>query len=201
MGQHGMRALLFSGGMDSSAIAHWLRPDRLLFIDYGQGSSEGENRAAIQIAKELSLPLDSRTVDVQALGSGDLAGRPSIRAESEFWPYRNQFLVTIAAMTYAEANSLDILIGTVRTDVIHPDGSAQFIDALSGLLAVQGRVRLVAPAIGLSTAELIRTSAINPNVLSWAFSCHTGNYACGQCRGCTKALNERRALENNPPPS
>jgi 7-cyano-7-deazaguanine synthase len=38
--------LLLSGGMDSVALAYWLRPDVAFTIDYGQLSAEGELRSA-----------------------------------------------------------------------------------------------------------------------------------------------------------
>ena len=50
----------------------------------------------------------------------------------------------------------------------------------------EGQVSVEAPAIGLSTIELVRTSRISRELLAWSHSCHTGNLACGGCRGCVK---------------
>ena len=126
-----MRLLLFSGGLDSTALAHWLRPDQLLFIDYGQLPAQGELRAATRIATELGLPFDTREVNCRPCGSGDMAGLPSLNGEvTEFWPYRNQLLITLAAMAFADQTPLTILIGTVRSDRIHPDGNRMFISRM-----------------------------------------------------------------------
>lgn len=38
----------------------------------------------------------------------------------------------------------------------------------------------------MTTAELVRHSGVPREILAWAHSCHTGNLACGQCRGCVK---------------
>lgn len=45
-----------------------------------------------------------------------------------------------------------------------------------------------APAIELSTAELVRKSGIPPSFLAWAHSCHKSHVACGNCRGCNKYM-------------
>lgn len=182
-----MKILLFSGGLDSTALAHWLRPDRLLFIDYGQLPAAGEQRAAVQIAAELDLALDTRLLDCRSCGSGDMAGAPSLSAHaSEFWPFRNQLLITAAAMAYAAITPLTILIGSVRSDRIHSDGTPEFISRMQDLLATQGTTRLEAPALKLTSKALLKRVQVPAETLAWAFSCHRGNEACGQCRGCNK---------------
>jgi 7-cyano-7-deazaguanine synthase len=80
-----------------------------------------------------------------------------------------------------------LLIGTLRTDGMHADGSPAFIAAMNNLLQCQeGALSVEAPAISYSSAELIRESRIPPEVLAWAHSCHVANEACGECRGCRK---------------
>lgn len=41
-----MRALLLSGGLDSTAIAAWQRPDVCVTVDYGQRPARGELAAS-----------------------------------------------------------------------------------------------------------------------------------------------------------
>jgi 7-cyano-7-deazaguanine synthase len=80
-----------------------------------------------------------------------------------------------------------LLIGSLRTDGIHADGQPGFIRAMSGVLQCQeGGLTLEAPAIKLSSAELIKTSGVPIDLLAWAHSCHVANEACGMCRGCRK---------------
>ena len=182
-----MRVLLFSGGLDSTALAFWLGPDRLLFLDYGQIPAAGEQRAATQIAKDLGLPLDILAVNCRDCGSGDMAGRPSNHAEaSEYWPYRNQLLITLAAMKYATESDLELLIGTVASDTIHADGRPEFLAAMRHLLRTQADVRLEAPAASMTAVQLQEIAEVPLRTLAWAFSCHRSDQACGQCRGCTK---------------
>lgn len=182
-----MKALLFSGGIDSTAIANWLRPDLLVLIDYGQIAFQGEQRAANLIAHELQLPITTCKVDARSIGSGDLAGLGSLNENaSEFWPFRNQLLITVAAMRLAASSPLQILIGTVATDGIHPDGNPEFLAAANLLLGSQGAYSLEAPAQHLTSIDLVRASQAPASLLHWCFSCHRNVYACGQCRGCRK---------------
>ena len=182
-----MRVLLFSGGLDSTALAFLLRPDHLLFVDYGQVSAEGELRAAKKISSELELNLETRQVNARACGAGDMAGGVTLSNEApEFWPYRNQFLITLAAMTFAKESELSISIGTVRTDRVHPDGRPAFLRKLQAALRSQADVRIEAPAISITSRTLIKRAGVPGDILGWAFSCHRANYACGQCRGCAK---------------
>lgn len=182
-----MKALLFSGGVDSTALAFGLRPELLVFVDYGQRPARGELRAARAIARELALPLEEIAVDCSALGSGAMAGaEPLAGTPPEHWPYRNQLLITVTAMRLAARSPEALMLGSVRGDEQHSDGSAEFREAVSRVLAVQSGPRLEAPASHLSTEELVASFSVPDRVLGWTFSCHTGEWACGACRGCSK---------------
>ncbi len=185
-------ALLLSGGMDSAALAFWKRPTLAITIDYGQASARGEIRAATQIAKELGIALEIIRLDCAALGSGDLAGKAAIAGSPapEWWPYRNQFLVTVAAMKAIPLGITSLLVGSVKSDSFHVDGRAEFYEQLDRLVAMQeGSLRVEAPGLGFSSAELIRHSGIPDSLIGWAHSCHKAEYACGSCRGCWKRQN------------
>jgi 7-cyano-7-deazaguanine synthase len=186
-----MKVLLFSGGVESSALAYMLRPDALLTIDYGQAPADGELRAASYIANELGLHHETLKVDASLLGAGDMARKPMARHSrvSEAWPFRNQFLITLAAMRFANDNLQEISIGTVVTDRVHADGTHDFVKRLDALIKCElPDASLVAPALDLNTAELVRASGVPEDVLGWTFSCHRSVVACGQCRGCIKTI-------------
>lgn len=184
-----MRALLFSGGIDSAALAAWLRPEVLVTVDYGQRVAIAEVRAAAEIARRLQLRHDVIRLQTAELGSGHLAGRKpsSLAGAPEWWPYRNQLLVTAAAMRLLDEGLSEVLIGTVKGDDVHADGRPAFVTALSRLMALQeGGVRVQAPAQRMTSEQLVQRA---PNIeawLPWTFSCHIGEYPCGQCRGCVK---------------
>lgn len=196
-----MRVLLFSGGVESTALAFQQRPNRLLTINYGQASVVGELRAARHLAGVLEIPHDEVAIDAGQLGSGDLVGRPKAEHSevSEAWPFRNQFLITVAAMKYANDNLREIMIGTVSTDSVHADGSPEFLDRICALIQCElPNVRVHAPAIKMDTERLVRASGMPHDLLGWTFSCHRASVACGQCRGCNKTLNLLARLESKP---
>jgi 7-cyano-7-deazaguanine synthase len=168
-------ALLLSGGMDSIAIAHWYRPEIAITIDYGQCPAAGEIRASQAAAEGLGIEHHIVRADLSALGSGDMAGTASLGVApvSEWWPLRNQMLVTLAAMRCVALGIKRLLIGTLKTDDHHADGRPGFVEGLNALLNQQeGEMTLEAPAIGLAAVELIRKSGVPMEVLAWAHSCH-----------------------------
>lgn len=190
-------ALLLSGGMDSVAIAWWRKPDVAITINYGQKPAEAEVRASAAVASALGMDHEVIRCDLSALGSGDMAGGPplAVAPVPEWWPFRNQMLLTIAAMKAVSLGAGKLLIGCLSTDGQHADGRAEFIAAMNGVFAIQeGGISVEAPAIGLAAADLVKASGIPFEVLAWAHSCHRANEACGVCRGCLKHYETMQAL-------
>ena len=92
-----------------------------------------------------------------------------------------------------------LFLGTVASDAVHADGTELFVNALSQLMELQeGHLRVEAPAIKLSSAALIRESAVPLEILGWAHSCHVANLACGFCRGCAKHFETMKELGIGP---
>lgn len=189
-----MKILLFSGGIDSTCLAWMERPDRLTFIDYGQIPAAGEQRACEAIAADLGVRLDVLRADLRQFGAGTMVGLASSSDAPEFWPFRNQMLITLAAMAYMQDGLEEILIGTVRSDRQHPDGRAPFIRAIDRVLQSQSNIRVRAPAAKEHTHALAARSGVPARLLGWTFSCHTGEWACGRCRGCHKHAQVRRRI-------
>lgn len=193
--------LLLSGGLDSTALAGWLRPAVCLFIDYGQRSNGAEATASRVVAEALELPYEQVRIDCSPLGSGLLRDeQPVPNAPSpEWWPFRNQMLVTFAA-AFAVARGLRrILVGTVATDgERHADGTAGFYERLDALTRIQeGSIEVATPALGLRTEELLKRSAVTDAVLGWTVSCHTASLPCGTCPGCRKRATALHAAGRN----
>ncbi|MFS2047940.1 7-cyano-7-deazaguanine synthase [Variovorax sp. Varisp41] len=186
-------ALLLSGGMDSVAIAWWKRPDLALTIDYGQKAAKAEILAARQVCQELGVPHEVISVDCSSLGSGDMAHtEPAVLATtSDWWPYRNQMLITLASMRAIALGVKTLYIGTVKSDgESHLDGTPKFVEYMDGLMQYQeGGLRIAAPAIDKTTVELVRASMVPPGLLAWSHSCHKADITCGDCRGCNKYLS------------
>lgn len=194
-------ALLLSGGMDSTAIAYWKKPSAAITINYGQVPASAEIRAASDVAEALNIEHFIVKSDLSSLGSGDMAGSTplDIAPVTEWWPFRNQLLITLAAMKAVQIGVKKIIIGTLKTDKCHADGTNQFITAMNVLLNKQeGELSLEAPAITLSASELIIKSGVPHEVLAWSHSCHISDYACGVCRGCRKHYETMESLKIKP---
>ncbi len=195
--QQNKKAILLSGGMDSIALAYWMHPEVAITLDYGQRSAEAEITAASQVANILSMEHHVLRIDCSSLGSGDLVGTTPIgnAPVSEWWPYRNQMLVTLALMKAIQLGVCELMVGSVKTDAQHTDGTAAFYEQLSKLVLMQeGSIRVTAPAIEMTTVELVKQSGIPENILMYAHSCHTSNHPCGRCHGCTKYMYVKEQL-------
>lgn len=194
-------AILLSGGMDSVSLAYWKRPQIGICIDYGQKPAEAEIRASAVVAELLNMKHVVLKIDCSSLGSGDLSGTDALKLapSPEWWPFRNQMLITLAVMKGAALGISELMLGTVRSDGHHADGTEAFIAAADHLVSLQeGKIRITAPAIQMSTAELVETSQIPRETLAYAHSCHTANFACGVCRGCIKHRFTYRELGDVP---
>ncbi len=185
----GLTALLFSGGIDSVALAHWKRPDVLLTINYGQTTASAEIRTARYFARELNLPLDVVETDLRCIGSGSLAKMPACAegVHPEWWPFRNQLLVSIGAAWASIHGVSRLLIGTVKSDECFADGRMEFLNAMNALLAVQeGAIQIEAPAIEMEGLDLVKVSKMAHRYLPMCFSCNVSVKPCGNCRSCIK---------------
>lgn len=181
--------MLLSGGMDSIALMWWCKPDLAITIDYGQRPAAAEITASTQVCEALGVPHQVLSVDTSALGSGDLAGGDALpeAPASDWWPFRNQLLITLAGACALKHSCNRLLIGTVASDATHLDGTPEFVQLISALMTHQeGRLTVEAPAILLSTEQLIRRSNVPAELMAWAHSCHKANYPCCACRGCYK---------------
>jgi 7-cyano-7-deazaguanine synthase len=184
-------AILLSGGIDSVSLAYWKRPEYAIYIDYGQAPAETELRISKHVAEAFGIPWQVIRTQIRELGTGFLAdsAQISVAPTPEWWPFRNQFLVTIGAMCAIKRGLSEIMIGTVKSDTCHLDNSRTFIRLLNRLVSLQeGGILVSAPAHSLTTAELVKKSQIPISMLGWTHSCHTGNFACGSCRGCQKRI-------------
>ena len=193
-------ALLLSGGMDSIALAWWKRPDMAFTVDYGQLAAQAEISAASAVCERLQIPHCVLYFDGRAFGSGDMAGTaPDPRAPAtDWWPYRNQLLLTLVGMKAIGLGVQRLWLGTVASDESHQDGTIGFVSLINQLMQSQeGGIVVEAPAIGMQTADLVRISGVPREVLSWAHSCHKAQVACGNCRGCNKYFDVWHELDSH----
>lgn len=182
-------AVLLSGGMDSAALSFWVKPRHTITINYGQKAACAEIRAAREISKEISAEHHVLEIDCSCLGSGDMSDSAAIAIapSTDWWPFRNQLLITFAVMKAVYLGVDTLCLGSVKNDCDYRDGTAEFIDRISNLTSYQeGNISVTAPAVNLTTEQLVAVSQIPQEILAWSHSCHTSNFACGRCRGCNK---------------
>lgn len=191
-----MIGILLSGGLDSTALAYMHKPNIAFNVNYGQKPALAEFRSAQAVCDALGIVLVTINVDCSSLGSGDLSSKPAVKLapESDWWPFRNQLLITLCAMKAVEYGCTKLLLGTVKSDQYHADGTQEFVNCINDLVSLQeGGMRVEAPAIEITSTDLIRASQIPFEILVWSHSCHKANFPCANCRGCNKhysTLNE-----------
>ncbi len=187
--QQNKTGILLSGGLDSMAIAYWKRPEIAFTLDYGQVCAEAEIKAARRVADALRMDHQIIRVNCSELGSGLLSGKEAIDGSpvEEWWPYRNQLIVTLACMKGITLGLKTLYVGSIKTDNIHKDGSREFYDKLNSLVEYQeGNIRVEMPAGELDTYELVEISGMPKEAMLWSHSCHTSNTPCMKCSGCLK---------------
>lgn len=181
--------LLLSGGIDSATLAYSLRPDLTVTVDYGQECAEAEIQASAQIAEQLKLSHEVIEVDCSELGTGTMAGgnQLEIAATPEWWPYRNQLLITLTAMEVVPRGANRLVLGAVGDDGDHADGREKFFDLMDGLLTFQeGNLNVEVPAIDQTSLELVKEVQPPESLLGWTHSCTASTAACGNCSSCKK---------------
>ena len=193
------KAILLSGGIDSIALSYWKKPEFAFTINYGQSPALAELEASKVICDSLNIKHVIIDVDCRKLGSGDLLKQKpiDIAPSPEWWPYRNQLLVTLACMKAVSLGIEELMVGSVLSDGFHKDGTAEFYSLLNDLMKYQeGSITISAPAIGLSSVQLVINSGISSELLFYAHSCHTSNVPCGHCRGCNKYIEVIQKLKD-----
>jgi 7-cyano-7-deazaguanine synthase len=194
-------AVLLSGGIDSMALSYLLRPSVAITVDYGQAAAEAEITASNVLCRGLEIRHEIIRADCSAVGFGNMIGACSSEKKDthaavafaptpEWWPFRNQLVVTLAAARAVQVGGIkELILGTVKTDREHRDGLPEFVELLNRLLRMQeGEIGVQAPAMNISSAELVRASKIPTSLLAWSHSCHSSILACGSCRGCLKHM-------------
>lgn len=191
------KGLLLSGGIDSICLAYGLKPDIAYTIDYGQTVAEREIYVSKYICNELNIEHRIITVDCKALGSGTLADSENVAQSpsDEWWPYRNQLLITLALMQAIKDGTNELHLATVKSDGFHKDGTKQFYDMINRLVSYQeGKIAIKCESLNFYSHELALKYKVPNLLLSIAHSCHVSNVACGKCSGCIKQLRVRVEL-------
>lgn len=195
--------VLVSGGMDSCVCAALAARDyapAFLHVDYGQRTEARERRAftAIADAHGIERRLLLRDELFARIGGSALTD-PAIAVPETgvdaavvpvtYVPFRNARLLT-AAVAWAEVlGAGTILIGAVEADSSgYPDCRAVFYERFNAAIAAGtrgGDIRVAAPLIGMSKAEVVRLGLRLGARFELTWSCYQASEtACGRCDSC-----------------
>lgn len=191
------KAILLSGGIDSICLAFGIRPDIAYTINYGQIPAEREIYVSKFICDFLNIEHKIIDVNCRHLGSGNLADKSAldIAPSEEWWPYRNQLLVTLALMQGIKDKIKELHLASVKSDNFHTDGTQKFYKLINELVNYQeGNIKIKCKTLNYYSHELAIKYSVPLNLLSIAHSCHVSNIACGKCSGCIKQQRVRYEL-------
>ncbi|RUZ71393.1 7-cyano-7-deazaguanine synthase QueC [Mesorhizobium sp. M7A.F.Ca.US.006.01.1.1] len=201
-----MNALVIcSGGLDSVSLAHKVATEQkligLLSFDYGQRHKKELGFASI-CAKRLGVPhqiVDIRDVGRNLSGSAltdDVDVPDGHYAEDSMRitvvPNRNAIMLAIA-FGVAAAQKADAVATAVHggDHFIYPDCRPAFIDAFQAMqnhaLAGYADIRLYAPYVNMSKADIVSEGARYATPFEATWSCYKGGARhCGRCGTCVE---------------
>ena len=198
--------MLLSGGLDSATVLAIAAADgwrcHALTVDYGQRHRAELGAAALiaraQRAVEHRLvPLDLRVFGGSALTDCalEVPTAPSAGIPVTYVPARNTIFLALA-LAHAEVVRADaIFCGANAVDYSgYPDCRPEFVAAFEALAnlatkrAVEGHpVRVEAPIIGMTKAQIVRRGRELGVDFSLTVSCYNADpegRACGRCDAC-----------------
>ena len=198
----GKAVVLLSGGVDSSTTLAIARAEGFdvyaLSFDYGQ-RNDIELRSAREVAKANRVK-EHRvfSIDLRAIGGSALTGTLDMpkketgqRVPVTYVPARNTIFLSIALAWAEVLGAKDIFIGANAMDYSgYPDCRPEYIEAfekLAGLATVLGKVRIRAPLMHMTKAEIVARGISLGVDYSMTQSCYdpaADGAACGECESC-----------------
>jgi 7-cyano-7-deazaguanine synthase len=206
MGEGRAAVVLLSGGLDSATALAIARSHgfacRTLAVSYGQ-----RHVAELDAARRISAQLGAEEhrqmhVDLAAIGGSALTDsriavpeQPAPGIPVTYVPARNTLFLALALGWAEVLGAHDIFIGVNAVDYSgYPDCRPEFIAAFEklALLATRagvegGRLRVQAPLVAMSKAQIIRAGTALGVDYGQTVSCYQASKegeACGRCDSC-----------------
>jgi 7-cyano-7-deazaguanine synthase len=203
---------LLSGGLDSTTCLAWARHEGFdcycLSFDYGQ-----RHRVEIEAARRVAVALGAEqhriaSIDLRMFGGSALTADIDVPKHGPagkgipitYVPARNTVFLSFALAWAEVLEASDIVIGVNAVDYSgYPDCRPEFIAAyermanLATKSGVEGRthIKIHAPLIRLSKAEIVRMAVALGADLSLTHSCYDPDELgrpCGACDSCMLRL-------------
>lgn len=201
---------------------------KLWYFDWGTNAAKGEIKAGRNFAKTIKTnsnfvskdlivehniikiePMfrsilsaceitSTRLIDPDATG----AGSHEAEADISYVPYRNTFLITLAAARAEQlypGKRIEFVIGANLSEgMIYLDNSETWLRRMNSLVKVGGQrtanFSVVAPYVNRTKTSMIQDAEKNNFDISNTFSCYfpiglTGKEECGKCGSCLLKIN------------
>ena len=212
---------LVSGGMDSSvtlAVAHREYEVAALHLRYGQRTEGREERAFHALAdfygvsSRLVVPMHHLSqIGGSSLTDHSIAVSPAdLRSHAiptSYVPFRNASFLAVGVSWAEVLGASAVFIGAVEEDSSgYPDCRGEFFAAFERAVAAGTRagtaIRIVAPVLHLSKADIVRKAIMLGVPLQLTWSCYQReDQACGLCDSCALRLRGfQRAGVDDPLP-
>ena len=195
MNKKANKLLLYSGGLDSTAIlyGHKSKIKMCVFFDYGSKHNKTEYKYALKHCKNLDKKLIKIKIAMPfetALTSNKISEKGE-NNKSTVVPFRNGIFLSYAVGLCEQYGLKSILIGTNNPpETIYKDTTASFIYWYEYMInaGYEKKINIENPLQGLSkkeTAELLyKYGKIKPHD---TYSCYKGDKnPCGVCSACIK---------------
>jgi 7-cyano-7-deazaguanine synthase len=170
--------VLFSGGIDSTALIHFFYKQKYIvqpiYIDYGQKSKSNELRSVKKITQHFGIKY--KVVKIQGLGKiskGEIIGR-------------NALFVCLALMIQKKVSTGLIALG-IHDGALYPDSTMSFVNYMQNILDLytDGKVKLACPFIGWFKEDILLYCKSKKIPMEITYSCELGlNQPCGKCQSC-----------------
>ena len=176
--------VLYSGGLDSTALVHYLASKGedfdCLFVDYGQRSARQQLSYARENCERLGRRLiEARLSDIRRVFTEGMSVSPH-----EPVKHRNVILLTLALVLAAERGYKRVYWGTVKEDCVYEPNRERILEKL-GELADLLSVEIIAPFRGMPKSFVLRLGVKHGMDPLKTYSCLLGHKAhCGVCSQC-----------------
>jgi len=214
-----MKVLIaLSGGLDSATmLAHYIHEGYIaegVSFYYGSKHNDSEIAAAKEIAAHYSI--NHSVIDMSGvmkdfksdlLLSGGVIPKGHYNDASmsrTVVPARNLIFASILTGLAQSKEIPFVALGVHQGDHhIYPDCRPEFIESLkyTALLASDGKVRIIAPFLTHSKADIVKLGLSLQTPYHFTRTCYEGldNIACGKCGSCVERLEAFRLNESIDP--
>lgn len=179
--------VLFSGGLDSTVVAH-MAGDRLhsvFSVSYGQPHGVNEGMAAERWAMARGVHREVVVAPVAGVEAMEIgAGTPGPR----LLPGRNLLLLSLAVNYAAARGASEVWMGANADDAAdYPDCRREFVEAMSELAIAAYGIGVSAPLSWMTKREVVAKARELGVDIDATWSCYQprgGVYPCGTCNAC-----------------